>query len=651
MLLRRRTLGIQARLLILILVTVLPLVGLASFTIFRTVDSERAQIQRDVQDRVENLLADVDRQISSVQGELKVLAVSPSLQAGDFAAFDLQMRAALTVQGTSIVLYDTTARQLLNTTRSYGEALPYEINSEMLDRIVATGKPQISDLIIGAGFQRPILTVGVPVFRGEKIAYVLAMALGPEILAALLQEQNLSSGWTAAILDRQGLIVARNRDLDHFLGKPASPALRARMLRTVEGWLPNVTSDGIPVYSTFRRSSSTGWTVAIGLPTEFVDAPLRRAQWLALGGGTAVIAASLALAWWMARSIRRPVEALTTAARALGRGERLGHAIGGVREIDQVDDALRGAAVELARSRVQLEAMVEERTRELAATNERLHTEIGAREQAQAAFVQAQKMEAVGQLTGGIAHDFNNLLTVVCGSLELLEARISDERSLALLHAAQRGASRGAKLTEYLLAFARKQRLEPEPAELNSIVTEMSEMLRRSIGAAIEIRLALAKELWPVLIDVNHMEAVLLNVAINARDAMPDGGILLIETANIARGDTLPQEIAGYDCVLLSMRDTGTGMSPEVIERAFEPFFTTKEIGKGTGLGLSMVFGVVRQSGGTVRICSHIGEGTTVQIYLPRASEVAAFRAQQAAPAQAPDGTPVLVVDEDPVAR
>src|SRR6516162_1730393 len=304
----------------------------------------------------------------------------------------------------------------------------------------------------------------------------------------------------------------------------------------------------------------------------------------------------------------------------------------------------------LARSREQLELMVDERTRELAAANARLRTEIGAREQAQTALVQAQKMEAVGQLTGGIAHDFNNLLTAASGSLELLETRISDERSQRLLEIARRAMSRGASLTGSLLAFARKQRLEPVLADVNAIIIDITDLLRRSIGPTVEVRHSLASAPWPILIDTGQIETAILNVAINARDAMPPGGVLLIETRNIpAGGDDMPEEVVDRDCVLVSMADTGTGMSPEVIAHAFEPFFTTKEIGKGTGLGLSTVFGVVRQSGGAVRIRSRVGEGTTVEIYLPRAKPASVGFAEGLPPIgpRMRAGARILVVDDD----
>src|SRR5215472_6271412 len=246
-LLRRHSWGIQARLAILALVTALPLVVIASFAILRTVDDQRTQIQSDVQQMVESFLADVDREISAMQAELQVLATSPSLQTGDFMAFDRQMREALTIQGTGIVLLDTKAQQLINTSRPFGAYLPRATNSEMLDRVVATGKPQISDLIIGAVLRRPVLTVGVPVFRDGTVAYVLVMVVGPEGLTGLLNEQNLPPDWNAGIFDRNNLIVAHNRGLDRIIGQPAMPELRARISRNLGGWFPSVTKDGTTV--------------------------------------------------------------------------------------------------------------------------------------------------------------------------------------------------------------------------------------------------------------------------------------------------------------------------------------------------------------------------------------------------------------------
>jgi signal transduction histidine kinase/ActR/RegA family two-component response regulator len=638
-----RTLGIQARLMMLAFVTALPLVVLAGVTAISLIDAQDVQLKHEVAGKVNALQNDIDRQISAIQVELEVLAKLPSIQSGDLITYDRQLRAAIQVYGTALVLHDTQGHQLINTNRPFGAPLPSATNKEMHDRVVATGRPQVSDLIIGATLRRPIISVGVPVLRGGHVAYVLAMGIGPEIVSQLLKDQNLlseaiSPAWTIAILDRKGIILARNRELDKFLGKPVAPLLRKAMMSATEDtWILNITSDGTPVYSTFRRSATTGWTVAIGIPREFVDAPVSRAWRLAVGGGVLFMALSLALAFWMAQGIRRPVHKLAVMTRAMGGGQPVGLFHSGVRELNLVGDGLRDAAITLAHHREHLEDVVSARTREL--------------KQAQETLLQSQKMEAIGQLTGGIAHDFNNLLTVAWGSLEMLEPRISDEKNLRLLRSAQSAMSRGAKLTESLLAFARKQHLQLVRADLNSIIVEMTEMLRRSIGPRIEIRHAFAADLWPVLIDIAQIETALLNIAINARDAMPKGGKLLIQTANIS--NEVPEEIAGCECVLVSMHDTGTGMSPEIMERAFEPFFTTKEIGKGTGLGLSMVFGVVRQSGGAVRLCSWIGGGTTVQVYLPRVSCAALPEAQDALPARArtSNAARILVVDDDPGVR
>jgi signal transduction histidine kinase len=612
-------------------VTALPLLVLAAVAAVSVIEAERTQLKNEVAGKVNALVNDIDRQLEAIQVELKVLATLPSIQSGDLASFDRQLRGAIQIYGTTLVLHDAHGQQLINTYRPFGEPLPRATNTEMHDRVVATGLPQVSDLIMGAAQRRPIISVGVPVMRNEHVAYVLAMGLRPEVVSDLLSDQNLlseaiSPAWTIAVVDRKGIILARNRDLNKFLGKPVAPLLRNAMSSgTEDNWVPNITSDGTPVYSTFRHSSVTGWTVAIGIPRRFVDTPLRRVWMLAVGGGISFLILSLALAYWMAQRIRRPVDKLAAMTRAMGLGEPVDRFSSGVRELNLVGDGLCDAAATLANHRGHLEEMVVQRTQELAFANSQLRAEIEARRQAQATLLQTQKMEAIGQLTGGIAHDFNNLLTVAMGSLDMLDARISDdERGVHLIRNAQGAISRGASLTRSLLAFARKQRFEPILADLNSVILETSEMLRRSIGPAIEIRHDLAAELWPVLIDIGQIETALLNIAINARDAMPEGGTLWIKTANL--GGELPEEVAGRECVLVSISDTGTGMSPEVIERAFDPFFTTKEVGKGTGLGLSMVFGVVQQSGGAVRLRSRVGSGTTVCIYLPRAARAVALQ-------------------------
>jgi signal transduction histidine kinase len=638
-------------------VTALPLVVLAGVTAISAIYAQRVQLQHEVAGKVNGLLNDIDLQIGAIQVELKVLSKLPSVQSGDITTFDRQLRAVIQVYGTTLVLHDTHGQQLINTNRPFGEPLPRATNTEMHDRVVATGLPQVSDLITGATLRRPIISVGVPVMHDGHVVNVLAMGLGPEILSELLKEQNLlseaiSPAWTIAIVDRQGIILSRNRELDQFLGKPVATLLRKAMISgTEDTWIPNITSDGTPVYSTFRRSLVTGWTVAIGVPREFVDAPARQAWVLAIGGGISFMALSLALAYWMAQGIRRPVNKLAALTRAMGSGEPVGPFYSGVRELNLVGYGLGDAAIRLAQHREHLEEMVARRTQELALVNNQLWAEIEARKQAQATLLQTQKMEAIGQLTGGIAHDFNNLLAVACGSLEMLDARILDEKSLRLLRSAQTAMSRGASLTGSLLAFARKQRLEPMLADLNSVIVEMTEMLRRSIGPSIEIRHAFSADLWPVLIDIGQIETALLNVAINARDAMPEGGTLLIKTANIR--DELPEEVVARECVLVSMGDTGTGMSTEVMERAFDPFFTTKEVGKGTGLGLSMVFGVVHQSGGAVRLRSRVGSGTTVLIYLPRAANAALSAAEGPTPAgvRPGGGARILIVDDDAAVR
>jgi signal transduction histidine kinase/CheY-like chemotaxis protein len=302
------------------------------------------------------------------------------------------------------------------------------------------------------------------------------------------------------------------------------------------------------------------------------------------------------------------------------------------------------------------------RAQELAAANRNLEEQIAQREAAETALRQAQKMEAIGQLTGGVAHDFNNLLQVVLGSLERLRvraARTGDALPPDLdrwVEAALQGARRATTLTQQLLAFSRRQPLAPKQLDVNKLVAGMSDLLGRTLGETIRIETVLAAGLWRVMADENQLENALLNLAVNARDAMQGGGKLTIETANAFLDEAYTrseQDVSPGQYVMLAVTDTGGGMPADVLAKVFDPFFTTKDIGRGTGLGLSQVYGFIKQSGGHVKIYSEPGDGTTVKIYLPRLLVTVGEAARNAESRDVPQGSErecILVVeDEDSV--
>ncbi|RKH93351.1 response regulator [Corallococcus sp. AB038B] len=308
--------------------------------------------------------------------------------------------------------------------------------------------------------------------------------------------------------------------------------------------------------------------------------------------------------------------------------------------------AQKRAEDELSRHREHLEELVRERTRALEESE-------AERRQAEAALLQAQKMEAVGKLTGGVAHDFNNLLQVVSGNLQLLQRdTVGDTRAQRRLETALGAVERGARLASQLLAFARRQPLAPTALSLGRLVRDMDDLLRRALGEDVEVETVIAGGLWNTSVDRNQLENVILNLAINARDAMDGRGKLTIEAGNAMLDDhyaMMHPEVTAGQYVLLAISDTGAGMTPEVMQRAFEPFFTTKPEGRGTGLGLSMVYGFVKQSGGHVKIYSELGHGTSIKIYLPRTFQAAAQPAE-AGTGPVEGGTETILVVEDDAA-
>jgi signal transduction histidine kinase len=328
--------------------------------------------------------------------------------------------------------------------------------------------------------------------------------------------------------------------------------------------------------------------------------------------------------------------------------------------VSVVQASLRGRRrqYECRRLNEELESRVQERTAELATANRQLLRQMEERERVETTLRQMQRLEAVGQLTSGVAHDFNNLLTVVLGNVRFLDRELTaagiDGKVKRRLDHMRAAAERGAKLTDQMLSFSRRQRLEPRALDLNEAVAGMHELLQGTIGGSIRIETRLATDLWPALADPTQLELAVLNLAINARDAMQVGGRLTVSTANVTLGAPRhPEAPPAGEYVEICVADTGSGMSAEVRAKAFEPFFTTKEIGKGSGLGLSQILGFAKQSGGGVSIHSRPGEGTSICIYLPR-SKAAPERQRaddQHRDADALTGARILLVDDDAAVR
>ena len=268
---------------------------------------------------------------------------------------------------------------------------------------------------------------------------------------------------------------------------------------------------------------------------------------------------------------------------------------------------------------------------------------------------QAQKMEAIGQLTGGVAHDFNNILTVITGTIEILADALKDRPQLAsIANMIDSAATRGADLTQHLLAFARRQPLQPRSVDVNALMVDSARLLKPTLGEHIDIEPMLDRQTAPALIDPSQLSTAILNLALNARDAMPHGGKLTLETRNVVLDENYARinDVASGDYVMIAISDTGEGMAPELLDKVFEPFFTTKEVGKGSGLGLSMVYGFVKQSNGHIKIYSEVGHGTTVKLYLPHAVGFApADTVVKSGGDPERGGETILVVEDDPLVR
>ncbi|MGE0222053.1 MAG: ATP-binding protein [Acetobacteraceae bacterium] len=518
-----------------------------------------------------------------------------------------------------------------------------------------------------------------PEYPGGFLPYFFPLPSGPDgrtatLVAALdltwlsehlhnLRQSGLSfeSRGVLTIFDQKGVILGRSPEPARFVGKILPPNAISIINEKQPGFIRLKSIDGTertvgyvpPAPATYSLATAVG----------FYEPELMNDLRVALGHGAlmliATTAAAVILTWLVARRfITRPTNALLEATRRWQEGDLSARAPSAdqrsefgliANACNRMAEALGRRQEALRRDAERMQAEVEERTRQLLVTNNRLHVEIEERHNTEAALVQSQKLLGAGQLAGGIAHDFNNLLAIIQGSLDMLARTMprTCRKEHGWVERAQGAVTRGAHLTNRLLAFSRRRRLSVRATDVNRLIEDMTALFGATrLGHRIEIRTVLAKDLWMAMAEPNQVEAALLNLTLNARDAMPDGGTLTIRTSNIVQAEQ-GHDIRPGDYVSITVSDTGSGMTEEVSRRALEPFFTTKGEA-GSGLGLSQVQAMAQASGGVLRLWTRVGEGTSFTLMLPRAAEEAEPARKAPPPAFARRGESILLVDDDP---
>ncbi len=502
--------------------------------------------------------------------------------------------------------------------------------------VVRPGEVQTGLFTPATALRGAVLPFCVPFPATEGRTGYIVMELSLDWLAEHIAELRLAARSTVGIADREGTTLVRVPNHRELMGRRLPDMVMPLVATAERGSARVIGMDGQERVVGYVPAGTPGQGVfvSVGLFAPDILADIDDAAWQGLVLMVLGVVLSLALAAFAGeRFVRRPTASLLDAARRWSEGDLRARARlleAPASEFGTLATAFNTMAETLGRRRAELEelnatleARVAERTRALVDSRNRLQVEIAERERTEAELHQAQKLQAVGQLAGGIAHDFNNLLTAIVGALDLIRRRLLPEQQslVPLVENALDAAQRGGRLTAQLLTFSRRQRLLPVPTDLNVPVLALTGLLASTLGRNIRIETDLSPQLWPAMVDPTQVEAVILNLAINARDAMPDGGTLTIRTRNLTLGAGHAdfRSASPGDYVALEVTDTGTGMAPAVMARAFEPFFTTKPQGEGAGLGLSQVHGLAVQSGGDAGIASRAAFGTTITVLLPRA--------------------------------
>lgn len=631
---------IRSRLLLLVLSVLLPgMLGVA-WLISSTYQAERDAHQRTLRDtsRALSMLinAELARRatIAHVLSQATALDGSAPLDEARRLAFEQLARRAM--QGLDGWVELRAAGKVLLSTRlpegSGGEAAGPAALSP-----VALMQPLLPAAAAGpAAPAQPLHAAWVePVQRDGQLLYNIVVTVLPSELQRIVQSQAPSPGWIGTVIDNDGRVVARVPGGADFVGRQRRDDLGSLMAHAPEGAFESVSLDGVPTTGYFS-TSPLGWSYVSAMPRQAAAGWLPQAV-LRIGIGTLVLLAlSMAGAIWVSRRIERPMLALKTAAEDLQAGRPVKVAPTGMTECDEVAGALATAGQALARSRAELEdsvAQAVERTR-----------------QVEQRAAQSQRVEALGRLTGGVAHEFNNLLGIISNSMHLMLRHPAAHELQAPLAATQRSVDKGSQLTQHLLRFAGRRDVRVQTLSLARYLAEVQMLMRSVLGRRVDIHVNVAPNTWPVRVDAGELDLALVNLALNAHDAMPAGGELQLRARNASPEDKEGLDhLAPGDYVVLTVSDDGAGLAPDQVEHAFEPFFTTKSVGQGSGLGLSQVYGFATQAGGGARLASTPGVGTTVTLLLPvaRNADHPATALFPETAAQSIAGASVLLVEDD----
>jgi signal transduction histidine kinase/CheY-like chemotaxis protein len=631
----------RTRFLLLVLSILVPAFIAAALAVAYVYRDARQAQNRGLTETARAMALLVDNELQKKEEVLRALAASPALADGRLADFYTHAKSVVPSPESTVILFDLDSRQLLNTRRPFGSPLPTRSAANLAQLAQRYGADQglVSDIFMAQVAKRHDFAIQVPVKVNGTPRYLLTMGVHASALQPLLLRQRLPNGWLATVVDRKGIVVARTRNPEQYVGKPMSEKTRARIVSAAETVMESRTLDGVDVRVYVSTVPGADWKILLSVPSsELREAPLRAAA--LLGGLMALLLiAGMAAARRFASRAIAPIEALGHNAQALGDGAEVQYVPVGWAELDSVAQRLAEAGTRIRHNQGEMEA--------------RVAAAIAATERAQSALLKNQKLEALGRLTGGIAHEYNNLLQTLTTALQLAAFSTREEKVKGLIQTCQRTVTRATALTGQLGSFGRLQEARVTTVDICEQLRSAVQLMKGSVRSDVAVEVHCEKDVWPVTVEPLQFDVALLNLALNARDAMPQGGLLRVEAKNV-EADGSHHNLARGDYVLVSLVDSGSGMTPEVMARALDPFFTTKPPGQGTGLGLPQAYAFATQAGGTLVLDSIPGIGTRVDLYLARASsegEIAAAPeiAEGARPAQG-SGT-VLFVEDDALVR